>query len=108
MSKNKEEKLCVIKKITLKVGDKEITLTPQEARALHDSLAEIYAKETQYLPITTQIIERERPFRQWWDRPLTPWYGVNTQTGDSLKYEQKAVDLGPSLRMTCLTEEVKK
>ena len=41
--KNKEE--CIVKKIVLKIDDKEISLTPEQAKKLKELLNDMFGKE---------------------------------------------------------------
>lgn len=74
-SKNKVE----ISKINIKIGDKSIELSLEEAQELRQILDETFGQKTVFYPSAPIIIERPyiRP-RQWWEGPTVTW-----TTGDS-------------------------
>lgn len=41
----KEEKVCEVKRIVLKIEDKEVSLTPEQAKKLKVVLDELFGKE---------------------------------------------------------------
>ena len=73
MSKTKKLKLT---KISLETKDgKQVELTIEEAKELHDQLHTLFGEKTTYIPSTPIVIERDR-----WHPPYPQiWYGTSTQ-----------------------------
>lgn len=68
MKKNK----VGILKINIKIGDKDITLSPEEAQELRQILDDTFGPKTVFLPSMPIIIEwpvAARPYRSW--EPIT-------------------------------------
>lgn len=78
MSKTKKLKLT---KIALETKDgKQVELTIEEAKELHDQLHTLFGEKTTFIPSTPIVIERDR-----WNPPYRPyWYDV-TCTADAPK-----------------------
>lgn len=64
-----------IKKIVLDLGGVEVSLTPDQAKKLHDALDEIYGIKNN-IPYNPIIIERYRPYWHYGDYT---WYGSGIQ-----------------------------
>ena len=67
-------------KITIKIGDKEVELTPQEARELFDELSVLFKNEDPNIPRLPYFPPATpwTPYRWEWDGPIT-W---ETQCGE--------------------------
>lgn len=74
MKNNKVE----ISKINIRIGDKEIPLTLEEAQELRQILDETFGQKTVFYPSTPIYIERPRPWRYW--KPT-----ITTTSGTSSK-----------------------
>ncbi|MEW8119891.1 MAG: hypothetical protein AB2792_22240 [Candidatus Thiodiazotropha sp.] len=79
MSKAKKVKLS---KIILDTKDgKQVELTLEEAKELHDQLHTLFGEKTTFIPSTPIVIERDR-----WN-PLRPyWYDTVTYTAAEPKH----------------------
>lgn len=77
MKKNKVE----ISKINIKIGDKEIPLTLEEAQELRQILDDTFGQKMVVYPSTPIYIERPRPWRYW--EPTITW--TTTTSGISSK-----------------------
>lgn len=66
-----------ITQLKIRIGNREIELTPDEARQVHDELAKLFAPPP---PVVSPIIiQQPLPWSQpWWQSPITceppsPW-----------------------------------
>jgi len=67
----KESEKVEIKRIVIRIKDKEIPLTPDEAKELHKVLGDMFgAVTTQWLPITVPYYPPYNPWPWHYDR----WY----------------------------------
>ena len=83
-----------ISKINIKIGKKEVELTPDEAKELQEILNETFGKkETVYIPGSPIYIERPyiRPYPYW-----TVTYGNTSQptSGGTLTYSLSSSKAG--------------
>ena len=69
-----------INKIVLKIGDKEIALTPAQLRELKDVLETLFPEKVKYIPTAPIIIEKfiDEP----WRLPRQPWQPKPFWCGD--------------------------
>ncbi len=76
MSKSKSKKLKLTK-IALETKDgKQVELTIEEAKELHDQLHTLFGEKTTYIPSAPIVIERDR-----WHPPYQPfWYDGTCST----------------------------
>ncbi len=72
----------MIKKIVLQLGDKEVELTVEQARMLHELLDEMYGQKTQF--ISYPIVYRESV--SYWDYSTPMWYSGGTTTAPTMSY----------------------
>ena len=72
-----------IKKLTLKIGKREITLTPDEARKLHQALDSLFEKEVK---VVEKIVWKEYPIyierveKPWQPYPWITWCGTTLES----------------------------
>ncbi len=86
MSKTKKLKLT---KIAIETKDgKQVELTLEEAKELHDQLHTLFGKKATYIPSTPIVIERDR-----WHPPYRPfWYDVTCDSTDASKPPRASFD----------------
>ena len=62
-----------VKSLTFKIGDKEITLTPFEAKQLQSILNNLFEKEIiiqkEYIPVQPYVSPYQQP---WYPNPMNP------------------------------------
>ena len=80
-----------IKKVVLKVNDKEISLTLEEAKKLKELLGTLFGNDVvkEYI-IKDNTIYVERPYypyRRYWDCPVVTW----TSSAGDMNYKSGAV-----------------
>lgn len=65
---NKKEKgnMAHIEKLTLKVGNKTIELSTEEAKQLKEALSELFGETIRYVPSQPIVIDRWRERYPWW------------------------------------------
>jgi hypothetical protein len=61
----------ILKTITLDIEGKEIKLTPDQAKKLHEALAELFAPKEKTVGVPYPIYY---PYRIWW-QDNNPWWG---------------------------------
>jgi hypothetical protein len=86
-----------IKKVVLKVSDKEISLSVDEAKKLKELLNELFGKEIvkEYIPIS-QPYPVYPPWR--WNYPEVTWHGTNQYDNKQLvQYQQSDCSINCSL-----------
>lgn len=60
------QKNNIIKKITIEIGDVEVSVTPEDAKKLHSALGELLG-ENKPIQISPVIIEKHiTPYRPYW------------------------------------------
>ena len=64
-----------IKKIVLDLGDKEVEISPKQARKLHQLLDEMYG--TKDITIPAPIIIRDK-YYPYWEYPTPTWYSKDS------------------------------
>lgn len=72
----------VIKKIVLNLGEKEVSLTPGEAKKLKAALDEMFGKEV--VEVVRQIHHHDHYPWRWY--PLQPYYKYTTTGGVCTTY----------------------
>ena len=70
-----------IKKIVLDLSGKEVSLTTEQAKKLHELLDELFGKETIYIPGPI-VIERDH----WWWHPTQPMWTCSNSSGTEVRY----------------------
>lgn len=93
---------AVVKKIVIKIGDKEITLTPAQAKRLKEILNDMFGKE-----IVKEVIKEEHHYhydRFYWGptyqptMPSIPSYPLVVWCGDtSINYDNNQQSVSCSL-----------
>ena len=71
-----------IKKIVLELGGVEVSITPSQAKKLHQLLDEMYGTKTITFSTPPIYIKNER---WWWDRPQLMW---SSDQGTSITYSE--------------------
>jgi len=69
----KEEKSCEVKKIVLKIDDKEVSLTPEQVKKLKELLNDLFGKEI--IKVVTQEIHHDHynyPIWRYYEPPYIP------------------------------------
>ena len=75
-----------IKKIVLDLGDKEVELTPEQAKSLWELLDELYGKVVH--PVTYPIyIDRYVPHRPYWYYDHAVW---SSSGGTAISYSSRS------------------
>lgn len=67
----------ILKTITLDVEGKEIKLTPDQAKKLHEALAELFAPKEKTVTVPYPVYY---PYRVWW-QDSNPWWGSVGSSG---------------------------
>ena len=87
-------KKAKIKSIELQVGDTTIKLSPEDAKALHEQLNELFGQRSPRINVWPTYVERSRPY---WDRWV--WgSGTSISTG--------TLELSDNARLICETEPI--
>ena len=63
-----------IKKIVLDLGGVEVSITPEQAKKLHEVLDNMYGTKTVVYPYQPPVVIRDN--RWWWDKPQPMWSGT--------------------------------
>lgn len=83
----KEVKKIEVKKIVIQMGDKEATLTIEQARELKDALNDLLGtKETVYLPSSPLVIERPYYPHPYWGVTWGKISNTSDNTGGFVTY----------------------
>ncbi|MFA7100696.1 MAG: hypothetical protein WC196_02895 [Bacilli bacterium] len=62
----------ILKTITLDIEGKEIKLTPEQAKKLHNALAELFAPKEKEVSVPYPVYH---PYRIWWGDSNPMWSG---------------------------------
>ena len=77
-----------VDKISIKIGERELSLTPKQAKELRDILDEMYPATTTppYVPIYIDRWRERWPYRHWdwtWGSGTSDTYTVSDTSGNS-------------------------